>query len=88
MTSEAIIRAAEASDFPRITALLQQFEHSESEAHYRWKFRQPPLGAVNVIAERDGRLVGHYGYIIREFLIDGRPARVGLGTDMLVDRGL
>ena len=53
-------------------------------AHWRWKFRENPLGPSRFfVADHDGRVVGHYGTINQRFLVDGVPVSSALVVDVL-----
>ncbi len=70
-------------------AILRIFErvfgHRRSIEEWRWQFQQAPDGpAVILVLEHDRTPVGHLAYVGFAVSVDGRPARLARGCDMMV----
>jgi len=70
-------------NFPEVAALFQQvFGHPLSPALWDWKYGS---GRGNAVAVRkDSKLVGHYGGMYRDILVEGKPERVAQICDVMV----
>jgi hypothetical protein len=56
-------------------------------AHWRWKFRENPVGTTEIVLGTDdsGRAVAVYAVVAHRILLEGRECRAGLQTDMAID---
>ena len=70
-------------DFAAIAALFQEvFGHPMSRALWDWKYG-PGRGNA-VIVRSQGKIVGHYGAMYRDILLNGQPDRAAQVGDVMV----
>jgi hypothetical protein len=89
------LRAFSEDDIPAVAALLgrvfpEQRRSSQTacEAYFREIFFNNPwrdLGLPSWVAEEDGRMAGFAGVMPRRMLFRGRPIRVAVGCQFMVD---
>ena len=82
-----IIRLYQQGDEQQINALFHKvFGVKRSTDEWAWKFKSSDLvDSVIVVAEQDGKLVGHAGCLVFEGFFDGQPITYGLRVDVMVD---
>lgn len=78
------ISPVRAADVPAVLTLFREvFGHEMSAAHWRWKYDEARGSAA--VARRDGKIVAHYGGVVRPILLFGKPARAFQICDVMVD---
>lgn len=82
-----MIRLFQQGDAEKINDLYARvFEKSRSLAHWEWKFQRfssPP--AIIIVAESDGRIVGHAACLQMDALYQGQKLRLAERVDIMVD---
>lgn len=80
------VRTASVSDSAGIRELFGKvFPRAMSEEEWRWKYPSNPDGWISVVAERDGKIVGHYGGWLMGAWIGGRPTTIVSLGDVATD---
>jgi hypothetical protein len=85
--SEVTVRPMREDDVPELAVLKRQIfgARRASEASWRHKYFEAPWGIVpGVVAERDGRIVGALGRMLRPFKFDGMAVMGALGGDLML----
>lgn len=78
------IRPVQPADGPGIVRFLDEvYGHWGSLDDWRWKYLAPPASfrLDSVLAEYEGRIVGHYGLLPLEAIVNGQGAPVAQGID-------
>jgi hypothetical protein len=81
------VRAGGRGDMPRLEALLAEMFSPAVARRARWKYLESPALAAPLLAlaeAADGRLVGCYPFIGRDFVIGGRRRLAALAADIAV----
>jgi hypothetical protein len=80
------VRRAEPADVAGILDLFGRvFGRAMTPAEWRWKYAENPDGGLQIVAEAQGRIVGHYGQWPMAAWIGGRRRVVAALGDVMTD---
>jgi hypothetical protein len=78
------IRPAVPEDIPGLAALFRTAFHTDAPpAFWHWKYRSPAVRSLSVVAEEDGRIVGHYGGVLLPYRLGKRECLALQATDLM-----
>jgi hypothetical protein len=84
LTDSARVRPAVPEDIPGLAALFQTVFHAPAPPPFwQWKYHSPAVKALAIVAEEEGRIVGHYGGLLLPYRLGRRQYLALQATDLM-----